>query len=85
MPVVSASRPASRAGRARPRLGQGRGTGLDVPGNSATSKSSRLIARYQSDSTVYELGDQFGIERRPVSNILQHHRAAVRLVFRLEF
>ncbi|MFD8495809.1 hypothetical protein [Amycolatopsis sp. NPDC059657] len=32
-----------------------------------------LIAGYQAGATVYELGDRFGIERRPVSNILKRH------------
>jgi len=38
----------------------------------------QLIAGYQSGSTVYELGDRFGIERRTVSNILQRHGVAMR-------
>jgi hypothetical protein len=38
----------------------------------------QLIAGYQSGSTVYELGDQFGIERRTVSNILQRHGVQMR-------
>jgi len=35
----------------------------------------QLIEGYRSGSTVYELGDQFGIERRTVSAIL--HRRGV--------
>ncbi|MEU0845691.1 hypothetical protein ABZ370_40420 [Streptomyces sp. NPDC005962] len=35
----------------------------------------QLIADYKSGSTVYELGDQFGIERRTVSAILHRHGA----------
>jgi DNA invertase Pin-like site-specific DNA recombinase len=37
-----------------------------------------LIAGYQSGSTVYELGDRFGIERRTVSSILQRHGVPMR-------
>lgn len=37
-----------------------------------------LIAGYQSGSTVYELGVQFGIERRTVSNILHRHGVPMR-------
>ncbi|MCE7008192.1 helix-turn-helix domain-containing protein [Kibdelosporangium philippinense] len=38
----------------------------------------QLIAGYQSGSTVYELGDRFGIERRTVSNILHRHDVPMR-------
>lgn len=38
----------------------------------------QLIAGYQSGATVYGLGDQFGIERRTVSNILQRHGVPMR-------
>jgi hypothetical protein len=38
----------------------------------------QLIAGYQSGSTVYELGDRFGVERRTVSNILQRHGVPMR-------
>ena len=38
----------------------------------------QLIAGYQSGSTVYELGDRFGIERRTVSNILHRHGVQMR-------
>ena len=37
-----------------------------------------LIAGYQSGSTVYELGAQFGIERRTVSAILHRHGVPMR-------
>ena len=37
-----------------------------------------LIAGYQSGSTVYELGEQFGIERRTVSSILRRHGVPMR-------
>jgi hypothetical protein len=37
-----------------------------------------LIAGYQSGSTVYELGAQFGIERRTVSTILHRHGVSMR-------
>ena len=38
----------------------------------------QLIACYQSGSTVYDLGDRFGIERRTVSNTLQRHGVPMR-------
>jgi hypothetical protein len=38
----------------------------------------QLIIGYQSGSTVYELGDRFGVERRTVSNILQRHGVPMR-------
>jgi hypothetical protein len=38
----------------------------------------QLITGYQSGSTVYELGDRFGIERRTVSNILHRHGVQMR-------
>ncbi|MEC3975805.1 hypothetical protein [Amycolatopsis sp. H20-H5] len=41
-------------------------------------KIQELIAGYQSGSTVYELGDRFGIERRTVSSILQRHGVPMR-------
>lgn len=37
-----------------------------------------LIADYQSGATVYELGTQFGIERRTVSTILHRHDVPMR-------
>jgi hypothetical protein len=37
-----------------------------------------LIAGYQSGSTVYQLGAQFGIERRTVSTILHRHGVPMR-------
>ena len=37
-----------------------------------------LIEGYQSGGTVYELGDQFGIERRTVSAILHRHSVPMR-------
>ena len=37
-----------------------------------------LIASYRSGSTVYELGAQFGIERRTVSTILHRHGVPMR-------
>ncbi len=30
-----------------------------------------MIARYQSGTTIYELGNQFGIDRKTVSRILR--------------
>lgn len=44
----------------------------------ADDQIQQLIARYQSGATVYELGDQFGIERRTVSNILHRHGVPMR-------
>lgn len=38
----------------------------------------QLIEGYQAGATVYELGDQFGIERRTVSAILHRHGVAMR-------
>jgi predicted DNA-binding protein YlxM (UPF0122 family) len=38
----------------------------------------QLIASYQSGSTVYELADEFGIERRTVSAILHRHHVPMR-------
>jgi hypothetical protein len=43
-----------------------------------TDQVQKLIAGYQSGSTVYELGAQFGIERRTVSNILHRHGVPMR-------
>jgi hypothetical protein len=43
-----------------------------------TDQIQELIAGYQSGSTVYELGDRFGIERRTVSNILHRHGVPMR-------
>jgi hypothetical protein len=37
-----------------------------------------LIASYQDGATVYELGAQFGIDRRTVSNILHRHDVPMR-------
>lgn len=38
----------------------------------------KLIEGYTSGATVYELGDQFGIERRTVSAILHRHDVPMR-------
>ncbi|MBK0868759.1 helix-turn-helix domain-containing protein [Saccharopolyspora sp. HNM0986] len=38
----------------------------------------QLIEGYKSGATVYELGDQFGIERRTVSTILHRHGVPMR-------
>jgi hypothetical protein len=43
-----------------------------------TDQIQELIAGYQSGSTVYELGAQFGIERRTVSTILHRHGEPMR-------
>ena len=44
----------------------------------AADQIHELIAGYQSGSTVYELGAQFGIERRTVSSILHRHGVPMR-------
>jgi hypothetical protein len=41
-------------------------------------QAERLIAGYQAGATVYELGEQFGIERRTVSVILHREGVAIR-------
>ncbi|WP_083666545.1 helix-turn-helix domain-containing protein [Saccharomonospora sp. CUA-673] len=38
----------------------------------------QLIEGYKSGATVYELGDQFGIERRTASAILHRHGVPMR-------
>jgi len=43
------------------------------------SEIERLIAGYQRGSTVYELGDEFGIERGTVSIILKRHGVRMRM------
>jgi transposase len=42
------------------------------------AQGQQLIEGYQSGATVYELGDQFGIERRTVSAILHRHGVPMR-------
>ena len=42
------------------------------------SEVERLIDGYQRGLTVYELGDEFGIERRTVSVILKRHGVKMR-------
>ena len=41
-------------------------------------QTHQLIAGYQAGSTVYELADEFGIERRTVSAILHRHDVPMR-------
>jgi hypothetical protein len=41
-------------------------------------QTQHLIASYQAGSTVYELADEFGIERRTVSAILHRHDVPMR-------
>ena len=41
-------------------------------------QAKQVIAGYQSGATVYELGDQFGIDRKTVSRILQRHNIPMR-------
>ena len=41
-------------------------------------QTKQLIEDYQAGSTVYELGDRFGINRRTVSAILKRHGVAMR-------
>jgi DNA-binding CsgD family transcriptional regulator len=38
----------------------------------------KLVARYQAGATVYELGDQFGIDRKTVSWTLRRHDVPMR-------
>jgi hypothetical protein len=38
----------------------------------------QLITGYQPGSTVYELGNRFGVERRTISNILRRHGVPMR-------
>jgi IS30 family transposase len=38
----------------------------------------KLVARYQAGATVYELGDQFGIDRKTVSRTLRRHHIPMR-------
>lgn len=40
--------------------------------------SAHLIAGYESGSTVYELAEVFGIDRRTASAILHRHDVAMR-------
>ena len=39
---------------------------------------AQLVARYQAGATVYELGDQFGIDRKTVSRTLRRHDVPMR-------
>ncbi|MCW2939095.1 MAG: hypothetical protein JWN00_2080 [Actinomycetia bacterium] len=39
----------------------------------------KLIAGYKAGATVYELGDQFGIDRKTVSKILHRHKVPMRM------
>jgi hypothetical protein len=41
-------------------------------------QTQHLIVNYQAGSTVYELADQFGIERRTASAILHRHQVPMR-------
>ena len=38
----------------------------------------QLVARYQAGATVYELSDQFGIDRKTVSRTLRRHDVPMR-------
>jgi hypothetical protein len=49
-----------------------------VPGSLDTAQVQQLIASYRSGSTVYELAEVFGIERRTVSAILHRHDVPIR-------
>ena len=44
----------------------------------ADDETQRLIAGYRDGATIYELGDQFGIDRRTVSAILHRHGITMR-------
>ncbi len=41
-------------------------------------QATQVIAGYQSGATVYQLGNQFGIDRKPVSRILHRHNIPMR-------
>jgi DNA-directed RNA polymerase specialized sigma24 family protein len=43
-----------------------------------TDQVQELIAGYRAGATLYELGTQFGIERRTASNILRRHQVPMR-------
>jgi hypothetical protein len=52
-----------------------------IPGTArqlAPDQVQELIAGYQAGATVYELGAQFSIERRTISNILHRHGVQMR-------
>ncbi|MGH3793492.1 MAG: helix-turn-helix domain-containing protein [Pseudonocardiaceae bacterium] len=52
-----------------------------MPGTARQLDSQRvqeLISGYQAGATVYQLGDQFGVDRRTVSRILHRHGAPMR-------
>jgi hypothetical protein len=52
-----------------------------VPGSARQLKSQQvqeLISGYQAGATVYQLGEQFGIDRRTVSTILHRHDVPMR-------
>jgi hypothetical protein len=67
LPSLDASEP-TPAGRVRPRRIR----------QLAHDQTQRLIASYQSGSTVYELAEMFGVERRTVSAILHRHDVPMR-------
>jgi plasmid maintenance system antidote protein VapI len=41
-------------------------------------QAEQVIADYQSGATVYELGNQYGIDRKTVSRILHRHNIPIR-------
>lgn len=41
-------------------------------------QAKQVIAGYRSGATVYQLGDQFGIDRKTVSRILRRHNIPMR-------
>jgi IS30 family transposase len=45
---------------------------------SGHDQAKQVIAGYQAGATVYELGNQFGIDRKTVSRILQRHNIPMR-------
>ncbi len=52
-----------------------------LPGSARQLESQQvqeLIAGYQAGATVYQLGDQFGVDRRTVSAILHRHDVPMR-------
>ncbi|MGH8904876.1 MAG: helix-turn-helix domain-containing protein [Egibacteraceae bacterium] len=52
-----------------------------LPGSARQLDSQQvqeLITCYQAGATVYQLGDQFGVDRRTVSRILHRHNVPMR-------
>ncbi|HEX5407597.1 MAG TPA: helix-turn-helix domain containing protein [Pseudonocardiaceae bacterium] len=50
----------------------------DSDHQSGHDQAKQVIAGYQAGATVYELADQFGIDRKTVSRILRRHEVPMR-------